>query len=207
MPADKMPKRVMKGTAGPLVNSEKLVAQVNPALTELLGPKKARRGLPLGDGQRGLSGSLCRDRTSPYTFILIGIAPTGQVRRRAKGRPAIPLRQPQPRFLRRPAGDPGRHQDRHGGGAGAAGEGIGPTVPVTPAKAGPITRSRLQEGGWERWPTWYLVRPPRIDLREMGPAFAGVTISRRTQPLTAAAARAAPPPPRASCCARCRRPA
>jgi hippurate hydrolase len=74
MPADKMPKRVMKGTAGPLVNSEKLVAQVNPALAELLGPKKLVEDFPSVMGSEDFQEAFAGTET-PYTFILIGIAP------------------------------------------------------------------------------------------------------------------------------------
>lgn len=74
MPADKMPRRVMKGTAGPLVNSDKLVAQVNPALTELLGPKKLVEDFPSVMGSEDFQEAFAGTQT-PYTFILIGIAP------------------------------------------------------------------------------------------------------------------------------------
>ena len=98
MPADKMPKRVMKGSAGPLINGEKLVAQVNPALTELLGPEEARRGLPVGDGQRGLSGSLCRDGGALYLHP-DRHRPDGHVRRGAKGRRQFPYANHNPDFF------------------------------------------------------------------------------------------------------------
>jgi hippurate hydrolase len=74
MPAGKMPKREMKGTAGPLVNSEKLVAQVNPALTELLGPKKLVEDFPAVMGSEDFQEAFAGTDV-PYTFILIGIAP------------------------------------------------------------------------------------------------------------------------------------
>lgn len=74
MPADKMPRRVMKGSAGPLVNSEKLVAQVNPALAELLGPKKLVEDFPSVMGSEDFQEAFAGTEI-PYTFILIGIAP------------------------------------------------------------------------------------------------------------------------------------
>jgi hippurate hydrolase len=74
MPADKMPKRVMKGSAGPLINADKLVDQVNPALTELLGPKKLITDFPAVMGSEDFQEAFA-GTDIPYTFILIGIAP------------------------------------------------------------------------------------------------------------------------------------
>jgi amidohydrolase len=74
MLADKMPKRIMKGTAGPLINADRLVAQVNPALTELLGPKKLVEDFPAVMGSEDFQEAFAGTDV-PYTFILIGIAP------------------------------------------------------------------------------------------------------------------------------------
>ena len=38
--ADQMPTRIMKGSAGPLVNDKALVARINPSLEELMGKGK-----------------------------------------------------------------------------------------------------------------------------------------------------------------------
>lgn len=73
MPADKMPRRVMKGYAGPLINDAALVERINPSLTALLGEGKVIDKFPSVMGSEDFQEAFAETRT-PYTFILIGIA-------------------------------------------------------------------------------------------------------------------------------------
>ena len=75
---DKVPARVMKGTAGPLDNNAKLVATVNPALTTLLGEGKLIDKFPSVMGSEDFQEAFAGIGT-PYSFILIGIAPLDRV--------------------------------------------------------------------------------------------------------------------------------
>lgn len=75
---DKVPVREMKGTAGPLDNNAKLVAAVNPSLSTLLGEGKLIEKFPSVMGSEDFQEAFAKTGT-PYTFILIGIAPLDRV--------------------------------------------------------------------------------------------------------------------------------
>jgi hippurate hydrolase len=75
---DKVPVREMKGTAGPLDNNAKLVAAVNPSLKTLLGDGKLVEKFPSVMGSEDFQEAFAKTGT-PYTFILIGIAPLDRV--------------------------------------------------------------------------------------------------------------------------------
>ncbi|MBC7505669.1 MAG: amidohydrolase [Sandarakinorhabdus sp.] len=74
MPADKMPKTVMKGTAGPLSNDAALTATINPPLVTLLGAGKLIDTFPSVMGSEDFQEAFAKTGT-PYSFLLIGIAP------------------------------------------------------------------------------------------------------------------------------------
>ena len=71
--ADMVPKRAMKGTAGPLSNDPKLVAAINPPLAAMLGPGKLIDGFPAVMGSEDFQEAFAGMDT-PYSFLLIGIA-------------------------------------------------------------------------------------------------------------------------------------
>ena len=70
---DKVPVREMKGSAGPLDNDPNLVAAINPALTTLLGTDKVLTDFPSVMGSEDFQEAFA-DTSTPYTFLLIGIA-------------------------------------------------------------------------------------------------------------------------------------
>ncbi len=74
VPADKMPTRVMKGNAGPLVNDKALVARTNPSLEVLLGKGKVIDNFPSVMGSEDFQEAF-RELKTPYAFLLIGVAP------------------------------------------------------------------------------------------------------------------------------------
>jgi amidohydrolase len=74
VPADKMPVRVMKGNAGPLVNDKALVARTNPSLEALLGKGKVIDNFPSVMGSEDFQEAFQSLKT-PYAFLLIGVAP------------------------------------------------------------------------------------------------------------------------------------
>ena len=85
---DKMPTRTMKGGAGPLVNDARLVEQVNPALTALLGEGKVVNNFPAVMGSEDFQEVMLPLKV-PYVFLLIGVAPVEQFLAAQKaGRPA-----------------------------------------------------------------------------------------------------------------------
>lgn len=86
LPEDKVPKREMKGSAGPLDNSAKLAAIINPSLTELLGEGKLIDRFPAVMGSEDFQEAFASTQT-PYSFLLIGIAaPERMAAAKAQGR-------------------------------------------------------------------------------------------------------------------------
>jgi amidohydrolase len=84
---DKVPVREMKGSAGPLDNDPKLVTAINPALTTLLGPEKVLTDFPAVMGSEDFQEAFA-DTSTPYTFLLIGIAePARFLEAKKAGRP------------------------------------------------------------------------------------------------------------------------
>lgn len=71
---DKMPTRLMKGNAGPLVNDEALVARINPSLEELLGKGKVIAQFPSVMGSEDFQEAF-KSMNVPYAFPLVGVAP------------------------------------------------------------------------------------------------------------------------------------
>jgi len=72
--ADQMPSRLMKGSAGPLINNKALVARVNPSLEALLGKGKVIDHFPAVMGSEDFQ-ELFKSLNTPYVYILVGVAP------------------------------------------------------------------------------------------------------------------------------------
>jgi amidohydrolase len=84
----KMPTRLMKGTAGPLVNDANLVARVNPSLETLLGKGKVIDNFPAVMGSEDFQEVFKPLGKVPYSFVLVGVAPVEMfLKARAAGRP------------------------------------------------------------------------------------------------------------------------
>lgn len=72
--ADRMPTRLMKGNAGPLVNDKALVARINPSLEALMGQGKVIDHFPAVMGSEDFQEAF-KPLNTPYVFILVGVAP------------------------------------------------------------------------------------------------------------------------------------
>jgi amidohydrolase len=71
---DKLPTRLMKGNAGPVVNDKSLVARINPSLEALMGKGKVIDQFPAVMGSEDFQEAF-RLLNTPYAFMLIGVAP------------------------------------------------------------------------------------------------------------------------------------
>lgn len=71
---EKMPTRLMKGNAGPVVNDKSLVARINPSLEALMGKGKVIDRFPAVMGSEDFQEAF-RPLNTPYAFMLIGVAP------------------------------------------------------------------------------------------------------------------------------------
>jgi len=71
---DQMPTRLMKGSAGPLVNDKALVGRINPSLEELMGKGKVIDHFPAVMGSEDFQEAF-KPLNTPYAFILVGVAP------------------------------------------------------------------------------------------------------------------------------------
>ena len=84
----KMPTRLMKGYASPLVNDADLVARVNPSLETLLGKGKVIDNFPAVMGSEDFQEVFKPLGKIPYSFVLVGVAPIDMfLKARAAGRP------------------------------------------------------------------------------------------------------------------------
>ncbi|MDY7579954.1 amidohydrolase [Herbaspirillum sp. RTI4] len=72
--ADKMPTRVMKGNAGPLVNNKALVEKINISLEALMGKGKVIDQFPAVMGSEDFQ-EVFRSLNTPYVLMMIGVAP------------------------------------------------------------------------------------------------------------------------------------
>jgi hippurate hydrolase len=98
VPADRMPTRVMKGSAGPLVNDAALVRRLNPNLRTLLGAERVIDQFPSVMGSEDFQEVFASLQT-PYAFLLVGVAPPQLfAEARAAGRP-FPYSNHNPNFF------------------------------------------------------------------------------------------------------------
>jgi hippurate hydrolase len=75
VPSDRMPKYVMKGSAGPLVNDEEAVRRAEPALKLALGNDKAVEGLPTQMGSEDFQDLASPHPTAKILHVRIGCGP------------------------------------------------------------------------------------------------------------------------------------
>ena len=71
---DKMPTRLMKGNADPLVNDKALVDRINPSLEALMGKGKVIDHFPAVMGSEDFQEAF-KPLKTPYAFMLVGVAP------------------------------------------------------------------------------------------------------------------------------------
>jgi amidohydrolase len=84
---DMLPTRVMKGSAGPMINDEALVRRINPSLELLMGKANVIEQFPAVMGSEDFQEAF-RPLGTPYAFMLVGVAPPEMfAEARAAGRP------------------------------------------------------------------------------------------------------------------------
>jgi amidohydrolase len=71
---DMLPTRTMKGSCGPMINDEALVARINPSLEQLMGKANVVEQFPAVMGSEDFQEAFIPLGT-PYAFMLIGVAP------------------------------------------------------------------------------------------------------------------------------------
>ena len=71
---DKMPTKVMKGNAGPVVNNAALVARINPSLEALVGEGKVLDHFPAVMGSEDFQEAF-KGMDVPYVYLVVGAAP------------------------------------------------------------------------------------------------------------------------------------
>jgi hippurate hydrolase len=92
VPADRKPRREMKGSAGPLSNDKALVARVNPSLRALLGNDRLIDQFLSVLGSEDFQEAFVGLET-PYVFALVGVAPPALFAeaQKAAGRSRMPV--------------------------------------------------------------------------------------------------------------------
>jgi amidohydrolase len=71
---DMLPTRTMKGSCGPMINDEALVARINPSLEQLMGKANVIEQFPAVMGSEDFQEAFTPLGT-PYAFMLVGVAP------------------------------------------------------------------------------------------------------------------------------------
>jgi hippurate hydrolase len=92
------PERVMKGSAGPLVNDKALVNAVNPSLKALLGETRVIPDFPSVMGSEDFQ-EVMDAAGVPYVFLLNGIADPARFAEAQKAGRAFPFSNHNPDFL------------------------------------------------------------------------------------------------------------
>jgi hippurate hydrolase len=75
VPSDRMPRYIMKGSAGPLINDEEAVRRAEPALRLALGEKNAVPGLPTAMGSEDFQDLASPHPTTKILHVRIGCGP------------------------------------------------------------------------------------------------------------------------------------
>jgi hippurate hydrolase len=96
--SEHMPRRVMKGGSGPLVNDKALVEQINPSLKTLLGEDKVIDNFPTVMGSEDFQDAF-KPLQTPYVYLLIGVAPVEAFVAAQKAGKAFPYSNHNPDFF------------------------------------------------------------------------------------------------------------
>jgi hippurate hydrolase len=96
VPKDRMPKYVMKGHAGPVVNDETASRRAESALKQVLGPDKALPGLPPLMGSEDFQNLATPHPTTKILLIWVGCGPAGVVEGMKRG--ILPAANHNPKF-------------------------------------------------------------------------------------------------------------
>jgi len=85
VPPEKMPKYIMKGSAGPLINDEEAVKRAEPAIRLALGEENAVPGLPTAMGSEDFQDLASPHPTTKILHVRIGCGPVDVVEQIKKG--------------------------------------------------------------------------------------------------------------------------
>jgi amidohydrolase len=94
MPQDRMPRYIMKGSSGPVVNDEEAVRRAEPALKLALGDDKALPGLPTQMGSEDFQDLASPHPTTKILHIRIGCGPPDVLDQIKKGNRPAPNHNP-----------------------------------------------------------------------------------------------------------------
>jgi len=98
MPADKKATRLMKGSAGPLINDAMLVSRVNPSIKALLGAEHVVPQFPAVMGSEDFQEAFAGTNV-PYVFLLNGVAPPEKFAAARAAGQAFPYANHSPNFF------------------------------------------------------------------------------------------------------------
>ena len=90
VPKDRMPRYVMKGSAGPLINDEEAVRRAEPALQLALGKENAVPGLPTAMGSEDFQDLASPHPTTKILHVRIGCGPKDLAEQIKQGNPPAP---------------------------------------------------------------------------------------------------------------------
>jgi hippurate hydrolase len=90
VPPEKMPKYIMKGSAGPLINDEEAVKRAEPAIRLALGDENAVPGLPTAMGSEDFQDLASPHPTTKILHVRIGCGPIDVAEQIKKGNPPAP---------------------------------------------------------------------------------------------------------------------
>ena len=90
VPQDRMPRYIMKGSAGPLINDEEAVRRAEPALRLALGESNAVPGLPTAMGSEDFQDLASPHPTTKILHVRIGCGPADVQEQIKQGHPPAP---------------------------------------------------------------------------------------------------------------------
>ena len=85
VPKDRMPRYIMKGSSGPVINDEEAVRRAEPALRLALGDKNILPALPVSMGSEDFQDLASPHPTTKILHIRIGCGPPDVLEQRKKG--------------------------------------------------------------------------------------------------------------------------
>lgn len=87
---DKMPRYIMKGTAGPLINDEEAVRRAEPAIRLALGEEKSLPALAVSMGSEDFQDLASPHPTTKILYVRIGCGPVDLEEQKKRGTPPAP---------------------------------------------------------------------------------------------------------------------
>jgi hippurate hydrolase len=90
VPKEKMPRYIMKGSAGPLINDDEAVRRAEPAIRLALGDENAVSGLPTAMGSEDFQDLASPHPTTKILHVRIGCGPVDVEQQKKRGNPPAP---------------------------------------------------------------------------------------------------------------------